>query len=136
MKKLKESGVPPTVMGRLGHSSGFDVSMEEYAIQAFTSGTALDQKLSTVKQLADRIENYRIFGSTVLTASRSNLLQKFGCFDRCIMDEAGQISQPAALGGMLLASKFLLVGDDYQLPPLVVSLEAQVEVSCIIALLV
>jgi hypothetical protein len=122
MKKLRESEVTPSVMGRLGNIGSLDSSMEEYAVDAS------DGIMNTVKALSSRIEGYRIIGATVLTAARSGLLQKLAPFDWCVMDEAGQISQPAALGGMLLAKKHLLVGDNYQLPPLVVSLEAQVEV--------
>lgn len=40
-------------------------------------------------------------------------------FDICIMDEASQISVPASLGPLRLANSFVLVGDHYQLPPLV-----------------
>ena len=46
-------------------------------------------------------------------------------FGYCIVDEAGQISQPAALGPLMHAKKFMLVGDDYQLPPLVLSNSAR-----------
>ena len=38
-----------------------------------------------------------------------------------IVDEAGQISQPAILGAIMAADSFVLVGDHMQLPPLVVS---------------
>lgn len=37
------------------------------------------------------------------------------------MDEAGQITLPASLGPLLKAKAFTLVGDHYQLPPLVQS---------------
>jgi DNA replication ATP-dependent helicase Dna2 len=40
-------------------------------------------------------------------------------FDVCIVDEASQITLPTALGPLLHARKFVLVGDHYQLPPLV-----------------
>ena len=40
-------------------------------------------------------------------------------FDMCIIDEAGQITLPACLGPILKAKAFTLVGDPYQLPPLV-----------------
>lgn len=43
------------------------------------------------------------------------------------MDEASQVSIPAGLGPLRLASTFLLVGDHYQLPPLVRSRQAQEE---------
>ncbi|KAG9134113.1 hypothetical protein Leryth_004792 [Lithospermum erythrorhizon] len=53
--------------------------------------------------------------------------QKWICvtFDVCIMDEAGQTTLPVSLGPLTLASKFVLVGDHYQLPPLVQSTEAK-----------
>ena len=40
-------------------------------------------------------------------------------FDMCIVDEAGQITLPACVGPLLRARAFTLVGDDYQLGPLV-----------------
>lgn len=48
-------------------------------------------------------------------------------FDICILDEASQVSIPAGLGPLRLSSSFLLVGDHYQLPPLVRSRQAQEE---------
>lgn len=42
-------------------------------------------------------------------------------FDYCIVDEAGQISQPVVLAPLRCADVFVLVGDHYQLPPLVTS---------------
>jgi DNA replication ATP-dependent helicase Dna2 len=40
-------------------------------------------------------------------------------FDYCIVDEASQITLPAALGPLRFADTFILVGDHHQLPPLV-----------------
>ena len=48
-------------------------------------------------------------------------------FDVVIVDEAGQISQPAILGVLMAADSFVLVGDHMQLPPLVVSEAAEHE---------
>jgi DNA replication ATP-dependent helicase Dna2 len=42
-------------------------------------------------------------------------------FDYCIMDEASQISEPLSVGPILLAKKFIMIGDYYQLNPLVKS---------------
>ncbi len=42
-------------------------------------------------------------------------------FDYCILDEATQITLPVSLGPLRHASQFVLVGDHYQLPPLVQS---------------
>jgi DNA replication ATP-dependent helicase Dna2 len=46
-------------------------------------------------------------------------------FDYCIVDEASQITLPACLGPLRYADRFVLVGDHYQLPPLVRNVEAQ-----------
>jgi DNA replication ATP-dependent helicase Dna2 len=40
-------------------------------------------------------------------------------FDVCIVDEASQVTLPVCLGPLRYASAFVLVGDHYQLPPLV-----------------
>ena len=60
----------------------------------------------------------RIVGCTALTVPRTPLLAKQH-FDVAIIDEAGQISQPAILGALASADSFVLVGDHMQLPPLV-----------------
>ena len=46
-------------------------------------------------------------------------------FDYCIIDEASQITLPTCLGPLRFASKFILVGDHFQLPPLVRSFRAR-----------
>lgn len=40
-------------------------------------------------------------------------------FDYCIVDEASQITLPTCIGPLRFAEKFVLVGDHFQLPPLV-----------------
>lgn len=45
-------------------------------------------------------------------------------FDVAIIDEAGQLTIPAILGALRFAKRFILVGDEKQLPPLVLSEEA------------
>ena len=46
-------------------------------------------------------------------------------FDYCIVDEASQTTLPVCLGPIRMARTFVLVGDHYQLPPLVQNKEAQ-----------
>lgn len=48
-------------------------------------------------------------------------------FDMCIVDEAGQITLPVCVGPLLKARRFTLVGDQYQLPPLVQNKDAAAE---------
>jgi DNA replication ATP-dependent helicase Dna2 len=45
-------------------------------------------------------------------------------FDVAIIDEAGQLTVPAILGALRFAKRFILVGDEKQLPPLVLSKDA------------
>ena len=45
-------------------------------------------------------------------------------FDYCIVDEASQITLPVCLGPIRMSRCFILVGDHYQLPPLVQNKEA------------
>lgn len=56
--------------------------------------------------------------SPALLISRSELFSRRE-FDYCIVDEASQITLPTCLGPLRFAQKFVLVGDHYQLPPLV-----------------
>jgi DNA replication ATP-dependent helicase Dna2 len=56
-----------------------------------------------------------------------NALLSGRVFDMCIMDEAGQITLPVSIGPLLKARRFTLVGDQYQLPPLVQNKDAAAE---------
>ena len=53
--------------------------------------------------------------------------QFFGCFefDFCILMEASLVVEPLAVGALLLARKFVMYGDYYQLNPIVKSAEAE-----------
>lgn len=48
-------------------------------------------------------------------------------FDYCIIDESSQVSLPLSLGPLAFCDKFVLVGDHYQLPPLVISSNPEVK---------
>ena len=84
----------------------------------------------------DVLHNTPVVASTTATWSsdkynassaeiEADLLKNSGLsFDVAIIDEAGQITVPAMLGALRLARRFILVGDEKQLPPLVLSKEA------------
>ena len=74
----------------------------------------------SAENLRSVMSEARIVGATALTVPRSPLLLPER-FDVVIVDEAGQISQPALLGALASADSFILVGDHMQLPPLVQS---------------
>lgn len=72
-----------------------------------------------MQQIKQTLQDNYVYGTTCLQMN-NNLLQCLK-FDFCIMDEASQISEPLAVGPILLAQKFVMIGDYYQLNPLVKS---------------
>lgn len=115
LAKLVASGVRPSTALRVGTSSSVDDSLHNYMMQ--TDNCSLPA-------LSTRLIGVRVVCATVLAAARDAIVRSMS-FDWCILDEAGQVSQPAAIGAVMRASKFLLIGDDYQLPPMIVSAEAR-----------
>ncbi|KKA30036.1 hypothetical protein TD95_001534 [Thielaviopsis punctulata] len=55
----------------------------------------------------------------------SHALFSLRTFDYCIVDEASQITLPVCLGPIRMAETFVLVGDHYQLPPVVQNEQAR-----------
>ncbi|XP_075089886.1 DNA replication ATP-dependent helicase/nuclease JHS1-like [Nicotiana tabacum] len=76
-----------------------------------------------LEEIKQRIEQSKVVVVTCLGITSPLLSNKR--FDVCIMDEAGQTTLPVSLGPLTFASKLVLVGDHYQLPPLVQSAEAR-----------
>lgn len=74
----------------------------------------------SAETLSKVISSARIICMSALSVPRSAVLVREH-FDVVIVDEAGQISQPAILGVLMAADSFVLVGDHKQLPPLVIS---------------
>ena len=117
LSKLSEAGLGVDQVLRIGAASYVHPSSHRFMLSADRGGSSL----SAMKSCCD---NIRLVACTVLTAARSQLLKAMS-IDCCVMDEAGQITQLAAIGAILHARSCVLVGDDNQLPPLVVSAEAQ-----------
>ncbi len=131
--KLMDSGVTtsdyyPNPVVRVGRESSTHANVHRLLAQNIAceaeSANSSQSSQSFTRPNADYLHNVvssaRVVGVSALTAPRSPLLagQKF---DVVIVDEAGQISQPAILGAIMAADSFVLVGDHMQLPPLVVS---------------
>ena len=73
---------------------------------------------ATAESIRHCVRKARVIGVTALSIPSSSLLAEQS-FDVVIVDEAGQISQPAIIGALMAADSFILVGDHMQLPPLV-----------------
>ncbi|KAJ4727342.1 DNA replication ATP-dependent helicase Dna2 [Melia azedarach] len=79
--------------------------------------------INSVEEIKVRLDQVKVVAVTCLGITSPLLSNKR--FDVCIMDEAGQTTLPVSLGPLMFASMFVLVGDHYQLPPLVQSMEAR-----------
>jgi DNA replication ATP-dependent helicase Dna2 len=79
-----------------------------------------------MEQLRQTFSETYVFGATCLQMNNNLLLcVNGGKFDYCIMDEASQINEPLALGPILMSDRFIMIGDFYQLNPLVKSAIAE-----------
>ncbi|BDA50404.1 DNA replication ATP-dependent helicase/nuclease DNA2 [Coccomyxa sp. Obi] len=106
--KLADEGVDLLRLGRIGTIHP--------ALRAYTPGGARFPDTS-VAGLSAAADGARVVGCTCLSVGHPLLAGR--SFDVCILDEAGQVTLPAVLGALGLARSFCLVGDHYQLPPLV-----------------
>ena len=77
--------------------------------------------MKTVEDLK-RCYTQQVVATTCLGISHPIFSQRI--FDYCIVDEASQITLPVCLGPIRMSRSFILVGDHYQLPPLVQNKEA------------
>lgn len=81
------------------------------------------QSFDSIKQYQNFVENNYIFGATCLQGN-NQILQSVK-FDYCVMDEASQIAEPLVLGPLMMTRRFVMIGDYYQLNPLVKSTQAE-----------
>ncbi|TPX38233.1 hypothetical protein SmJEL517_g00212 [Synchytrium microbalum] len=79
--------------------------------------------IKTVAQLDAFYESKLVVATTCLGVSHGMFGKRE--FDYCIVDEASQLTLPVCLGPLRYAKRFVLVGDHYQLPPLVKHQEAR-----------
>ncbi|HYA98990.1 MAG TPA: AAA domain-containing protein [Ktedonobacteraceae bacterium] len=132
LKRLSAEGILGFM--RLGSARNVDSAIEERLMKKLV-GHHLKSEDALVS-VQDLLSNIPIVASTTATwssdkyhspssdsiedADKSTLFQ----FDVAIIDEAGQLTVPAILGALRFAKRFILVGDEKQLPPLVLSKKA------------
>ncbi|KAI9912360.1 hypothetical protein PsorP6_005929 [Peronosclerospora sorghi] len=120
MLKLVEYKLP---MLRIGHPS----QIIHPIVANFTlERVAEREKLASVESLEKMMQTVALVGCTCLSVN-SHVLFRTRRFDFCIVDEASQITQPIVLGALRCADTFVLVGDQYQLPPLVTNVRARTD---------
>lgn len=114
---------PPNSILRLGVLAKINTQVQEFCQLAATPR-------KTIEQIDTAYMGSKIVATTCLGTNHP--LFKRRVFDVCIVDEASQITLPTSLGPLLHARKFVLVGDHFQLPPLVqnkAALEGGLDVS-------
>ncbi|DAZ96408.1 TPA: hypothetical protein N0F65_012489 [Lagenidium giganteum] len=89
-----------------------------------TLDALIARKQFKTRELQDVLERVQLVGCTCLSINSHVMFTKRR-FDFCIVDEASQITQPVVLGALRCADTFVLVGDHYQLPPLVANTHAR-----------
>ncbi|XP_061420867.1 DNA replication ATP-dependent helicase/nuclease DNA2 isoform X2 [Lethenteron reissneri] len=93
-------------------------------VHAFTEEELCRQHdVRTPEQLQQLYDGQRVVATTCMGLRHAIFSRRV--FDFCIVDEASQIGQPVCLGLLLHASRFVLVGDHHQLPPLVLNPRAR-----------
>ncbi|KAL5511792.1 DNA2 [Sanghuangporus vaninii] len=90
-------------------------------VREFTLGA--QEHVATVEQLEKQLLSPPVVAATALSTDHALFSRRR--FDYCIVDEASQITLPTCIGPLRFAEKFVLVGDHFQLPPLVKSKEAR-----------
>jgi DNA replication ATP-dependent helicase Dna2 len=111
--KLRNAGID---ILRLGVRAKIHPEVQEFAI------LGSDPK-NSIEELKESWVNPAVVATTCLGINHPVFSHR--TFDYCIVDEASQITLPVCLGPIRMAKKFVLVGDHYQLPPLVQNKEAQ-----------
>ncbi|XP_021343498.1 DNA replication ATP-dependent helicase/nuclease DNA2-like isoform X1 [Mizuhopecten yessoensis] len=114
LQKLKKDNV---TFVRLGKSNKIHPDIRQF------SADHLTKNLNTVGELREFYHSQKIVATSCLGVNHPLFTQRR--FDVCIVDEASQVLQPACLGPLFSADRFVLVGDPKQLPPVVQSQEAR-----------
>lgn len=113
---------------RLGHALAVAPAMQPYRLEPRTRAVkalAPDEPVDPAA-LRETFLRAPVVAATTATWSAERFDDAGDAlrFDLAIVDEASQLTVPALLGALRFARRFVLVGDERQLPPLVVSAEA------------
>lgn len=113
---------------RLGHERSVSEAVRPHLLQALSGA-----EVSRSAELREILQSSPVVAATTATwssdkyepsspdAPRADALL---AFDVALIDEAGQLTLPAGLGALRFAKRFILVGDEMQLPPLVLDKDA------------
>jgi DNA replication ATP-dependent helicase Dna2 len=117
---------------RLGHERSVDEVVRPRLLQVISRAQTPDGKVGSTLEIREILRLSPVVASTTATWSSDKYMRDSRqskdvallAFDVALIDEAGQLTIPAILGALRFARRFILVGDERQLPPLVLSKEA------------
>ncbi|HLX40498.1 MAG TPA: AAA domain-containing protein [Ktedonobacteraceae bacterium] len=116
---------------RLGHDRSVHANVQPHLLKQLMAEQLRDE--SQHQHIRELLRTIPVVASTTATWSSekyapsvrdSHTEEALFQFDVAIIDEASQLTIPAILGALRFAKRFILVGDEKQLPPLVLSKEA------------
>ena len=132
LKRLDKEGFHDFM--RLGSERSVDSAIEDRLLKKLVGQNL--KSVDTLEAVQELLRSVPVMASTTATWSSDKYTppslngagenQEYAPFqfDVAIIDEAGQLTVPAILGALRFAKRFILVGDEKQLPPLVLSKEA------------
>ena len=110
--KIKDDNIPILRIGA--------VNKVHPDVQSFADISGIPKR--TIEELHVSWHESKVVATTCLGVGHGIFNSR--TFDYCIVDEASQITLPVCLGPIRMAKTFILVGDHYQLPPLVQNKQA------------
>lgn len=119
LTKIIESDITNVV--RLGHEVATAPAMRPYRLIA--RATTAEHPVPLADDVRHVLKSVPVVAATVTTwaSEEYEVDRSMPLFDVMIIDEATQLTTPAALGALRWGRRFILVGDEHQLPPLVQS---------------
>jgi len=111
--KIRDQGIG---ILRLGAVAKIHPEVRQFAVLGAEPKTSIEE-------LERAYQEPQVVATTCLGINHQVFNERI--FDYCVVDEASQITLPVCLGPIRMAKTFVLVGDHYQLPPLVQNREAQ-----------
>jgi DNA replication ATP-dependent helicase Dna2 len=103
-------------MGRAADSPELARRLGDSAADCFSEDLA--EKRRSVQAVREALNTAPVVAATAHRACTLPYLRRRP-FDMAIVDEAGQLTEPLTLGLILRSRRFVLIGDDRQLPPVV-----------------
>lgn len=71
------------------------------------------------KEIIEIVEQHRVFVSTIASITSQSSIFRLKRFDTALIDEASQVLEPVLMGLLPQFRRFVLIGDDKQLPAVV-----------------